>query len=175
MCVKVQTQVRSGTVKVLPCRRALKLEMKRRRSDDGLVTPSLLVCNERMGGGVGHKVRAYGVNSGCATVYVCGPASGLAPHHVPPRVTVISTPWRTSRLHKSTHPPPTPHIHLLSCTFICHAALHSTLPLILSIDMLCATTLGTLKQAPAFTSYFFHVYSPQRSSPGAHCRAVLNK
>lgn len=63
-----------GTAKVLLCRRALKLEMKSRRSDDGLVIPSLLLCNERMGGGVGHKVRAYGVNSGCATVYMPRPS-----------------------------------------------------------------------------------------------------
>lgn len=63
-----------GTVKVLLCRRALKPVRKRPRSDDGLVMPFLLLCNERMGGGgVGHKVRAGGVNSGCAAVYVARP------------------------------------------------------------------------------------------------------
>lgn len=106
---------------------------------------------------------------GCTTVYV---APSKPPVSLPPRDPVISSPWRTSRLHSSipsSPPPPHPfaqlHLHL-SRTSPFHSSPHTV-----HRSALCNPSRGTQKPSPAFPSFSFS----QRSSPGAHCRGAFQK
>lgn len=138
---------------------------------DGLVVPFLL---PHTGGGVVHKVRVYGVNSASATVYVprlylilvssSRPTQGysdlqspedFSPPQIYPSTSDSPGLFAQLHLHLSRNPPSHSSPHIVHQYALCG---HS----------------GDSEASPHFYILsLFHVYFPQRSSPGAHCRAVL--
>lgn len=169
MCVWCSSDSgQTGSVQVLQSRRLLKPEMKSRRSDDDWSCLFSYCLMGGWGGGGGGGLAKSG-SFGCTTVYV---APSKPPVSLPPRDPVISSPWRTSRLHSSipsSPPPPHPfaqlHLHL-SRTSPFHSSPHTV-----HRSALCNPSRGTQKPSPAFPSFSFS----QRSSPGAHCRGAFQK